>query len=51
MLFEFINSDGKFYKNVAFIGFKLTVYTGGEIDHSITFKDLPKYHQVLWRFK
>jgi hypothetical protein len=51
MLFEFINTDGTFYKNVCFIGFIMTCYTDGKIDPLARISSVPKTHAVIWRFK
>jgi hypothetical protein len=49
MVLEFIDSNGKFFKNVAFIGYAMVLYTDG-VPISNTFVT-PKTHKIIWTFK
>lgn len=51
MILEFINSDGTFCKNVAFIGVTIHVYTNGIPDPIARISDMPRTHKFIWRFK
>jgi hypothetical protein len=52
MKLEFINSDGRFFKNVVFIGYKLSVYTGGfPCAENYTLRTIPSSYITIWRWK
>jgi len=50
MVLDFINPEGKFYKNAAFIGYTMIVYTNGELDLPETWVT-PKTHKIIWTWR